>query len=154
MKRIYILALLLAIGSMVCRAQHAFLDKYADMDECSSVYISKSMLSMFPDMSGSINGVNVGNLASRLEHIQIISAEKPELIELLKKDTKHLHSDKGYEVLMRVRDDGDKVNIYFKESKNGKNEFLLIAEEEDEFTIVSIVGNVTLKEFQGMMESD
>ena len=41
--------------------------------------------------------------------------------------------------------------IYFKEQKKGNNEFILITDEKDEFTIISIAGNLTLQEIQGMM---
>jgi UDP-N-acetyl-D-mannosaminuronate dehydrogenase len=102
-------------------------------------------------MSGKINGVNVGNLAGRLEYIQILSSDSTEIIKQLRKETKDVNTKNGYEELMRVRDDGERVNIYFKEKKNKKNEFVLIADESDEYTIISIVGELTLQEMQEMV---
>ena len=49
---------------------------------------------------------------------------------------------------MRVREDGEKTTIYFKERKKGNSEFVLITDEKDEFTIISIIGDLTLKEIQ------
>ena len=150
MKRIYIFSLLLTLSTFICQAQQSFFDKYAEMDGVSSVYITKSMLKMFPSMSGKINGVDVGNLASKLENIQILSADDPNIIEQLRKDTKHISTKNGYEELMRVRDDGDKTTIYFKEKKKN-SEFILITDEGNEFTIISIVGNdISLKDIQDM----
>ena len=150
MKRIYIFSLLLTLSTFICQAQQSFFDKYAEMDGVSSVYITKSMLKMFPSMSGKINGVDVGNLASKLENIQILSADEPNIIEQLRKDTKHISTKNGYEELMRVRDDGDKTTIYFKEKKKN-SEFILITDEGNEFTIVSIIGgDLTLKDIQDM----
>ena len=150
MKRIYIFSLLLTLSTFICQAQQSFFDKYAEMDGVSSVYITKSMLKMFPSMSGKINGVDVGNLASKLENIQILSADEPNIIEQLRKDTKHISTKNGYEELMRVRDDGDKTTIYFKEKKKN-SEFILITDEGNEFTIVSIIGgDLTLKDIQEM----
>ena len=101
-------------------------------------------------MSGKINGVDVGNLASKLENIQILSADEPNIIEQLRKDTKHISTKNGYEELLRVRDDGDKTTIYFKEKKKN-SEFILITDEGNEFTIISIVGNdISLKDIQDM----
>ena len=148
MKRIYILTLLLAISTIFCRAQQSFFDKYAEMDGVSSVYITKSMLNMFPNMSGKINGVNVGNIASRLDNIQILSSDEAPIIEQLRKETKDINIKNGYEELMRVREDGEKTTIYFKERKTGNSEFVLITDEKDEFTIISIIGDLTLKEIQ------
>ena len=148
MKRIYILTLLLALSTVFCRAQQSFFDKYAEMDGVSSVYITKSMLNMFPNMSGKINGVNVGNIASRLDNIQILSSDEAPIIEQLRKETKDINTKNGYEELMRVREDGEKTTIYFKERKKGNREFVLITDEKDEFTIISIIGDLTLKEIQ------
>ena len=148
MKRIYILTLLLALSTVFCRAQQSFFDKYAEMDGVSSVYITKSMLNMFPNMSGKINGVNVGNIASRLDNIQILSSDEAPIIEQLRKETKDINTKNGYEELMRVREDGEKTTIYFKELKKGNSEFVLITDEKDEFTIISIIGDLTLKEIQ------
>lgn len=150
MKRIYIFSLLLTLSTFICQAQQSFFDKYAEMDGVSSVYITKSMLKMFPSMSGKINGVDVGNLASKLENIQILSADEPNIIEQLRKDTKHISTKNGYEELLRVRDDGDKTTIYFKEQKKN-SEFILITDSGNEFTIISIVGNdISLKDIQDM----
>ena len=149
MKRIYIFSLLLTLSTLFCQAQQSFFDKYAEMDGVSSVYITKSMLKMFPSMSGTINGVDVGNLANKLENIQILSADDSNIIEQLRKETKYINTKNGYEELMRVRDDGDKTTIYFKERKKN-SEFILMTDEGDEFTIISIIGDLTLKDIQEM----
>ena len=150
-KRTYLLTILLTLGTLFCHAQQSFFDKYAEMDGVSSVYITKSMLKMFPDMSGKINGVNVGSIANQLDNIQILSCEEAGIIEQLRKETKDINTKNGYEELMRIRDDGDKTTIYFKEKKNGNSEFVLITDEKDEFTIISIMGNITLQEMQKMV---
>lgn len=149
MKRIYIFSLLLTLSTLFCQAQQSFFDKYAEMDEVTSVYITKSMLKMFPSMSGTVNGVDVGNLANKLENIQILSADDSNIIEQLRKETKYINTKNGYEELMRVRDDGDKTTIYFKERKKN-SEFILMTDEGDEFTIISIIGDLTLKDIQEM----
>ena len=150
-KRTYLLTILLTLGTLFCHAQQSFFDKYAEMDGVSSVYITKSMLKMFPDMSGKINGVNVGSIANRLDNIQILSCEEAGIIEQLRKETKNINTKNGYEELMRIREDGNKTTIYFKEKKKGNSEFVLITDAKDEFTIISIMGNITLQELQTMV---
>ena len=59
--------------------------KRQDMDGVTSVYISKAMLSLMPDMK--TEGVNIGEVASKLDNIQILSCEKTDLIAKLKKET-------------------------------------------------------------------
>lgn len=83
MKRIYIITLLLSLCSLVSYAQNSFFDKFADMDGVTSVYISKAMLSMMPNMKA--EGINIGEVAGKLDHIQILTCEKAAPIPRIKK---------------------------------------------------------------------
>ena len=38
------------------------------------------------------------------------------------------------------------------DEKKKKKEFVLLVDEKDEFTIISIVGDLTLKEIQGLVQ--
>lgn len=149
MKRIYIITLLLSLCSLFTYAQDSFFDKFADMDGVTSVYISKAMLSMMPDMK--TEGVNIGGVASKLDNIQILSCEKPAIIAKLKKETEFINPKNGYEELMRINDEGEKTTIYLKHDKSGKKEFVLLNNEKGEFTIIIITGNLTLQEIQGII---
>ena len=55
---------------------------------------------------------------------------------------------------MRVREDGEKTTIYFKDGKKNKKEFVLLVDEKDEFTIISIVGDLSLQEIQGIIHAE
>lgn len=74
MKRTYIITLLLSLCSLFTYAQESFFDKYADMEGVTSVYISKAMLSLMPDMK--TEEIYIGELASKLDNIQILNCEK------------------------------------------------------------------------------
>lgn len=152
MKRIYILTLLFSMCSLFVKAQQSFFDKYTEMEGVTSVYISKSMLNLLPNMNGSINGVYIGNIANRLDNIQILSCDEPTIISKLRKETSHINTKNGYEELMRIREDDEKTTIYFKDSKRKTKEFILITDEKDEFTIISITGDLTLQEIQGILK--
>lgn len=150
MKRIYIISLLLSLCSLMSYAQNSFFDKFADMDGVTSVYISKAMLSMMPNMKA--EGLNIGGVAGKLDYIQILTCEKAALIPKIKKEVEYIHPRNGYEELMRVNNEGDKTTIYLKKDKNGKKEFVLLNDEKTEFTVVVITGNLTLQEIQGVVQ--
>ncbi|WP_455672774.1 DUF4252 domain-containing protein [Phocaeicola sp.] len=149
MKRIYIITLLLSFCSLFAQAQDSFFDKFADMDGVTSVYISKAMLGLMPNMQA--EGVNIGKVAGKLDNIQLLSSDKPEVIAQLKQATAHINAKNGYEELMRVNDGGDKTTIYLKRNKSGQKEFVLVNNERDEFLVVVITGNLTLEEIQGII---
>ena len=139
--------------SVCSYGQQSFFDKYAEMDGVTSVYITKSMLSLFPKGQTNVNGVNIGNIASRLDNIQILSADEQPIVDKLRKETSHINTRNGYEELMRIREDGEKTTIYFKDSKKDKKEFVLLQDAKNEFTIISIVGDLTLQEIQGIVNN-
>ena len=154
MKRTSIIALFMICCSVFCYGQQSFFDKYADLDGVTSVYITKSMLSLFPKGKTNVNGINIGDIASRLDNIQILSADEQPIIDKLRKETSVINTRNGYEELMRVREDGEKTTIYFKDGKKDKKEFVLLLDEKDEFTIISIVGDLTLQEIQGIINAE
>ena len=154
MIRTFIITLLITLSSVCSYGQLSFFDKYAEMEGVTSVYITKSMLSLFPKGQTSVNGVNIGNIASRLDNIQILSADEQPIIDKLRKETSDINTRNGYDELMRVREDGEKITIYFKDGKKDKKEFVLLRDEKDEFTIISIVGDLTLQEIQGIINAE
>ena len=154
MIRIFIITLLITLCSICSYGQQSFFDKYAEMEGVTSVYITKSMLSLLPKGQTSVNGVNIGNITSRLDNIQILSADEQPIIDKLRKESSSINTRNGYEELMRVREDGEKTTIYFKDGKKDKKEFVLLVDEKDEFTIISIVGDLTLQEIQGIINAE
>ena len=151
MIRTLIIAIMATLCSVCSYGQQSFFDKYAEMDGVTSVYITKSMLSLFPKGQTNVNGINIGDIASRLDNIQILSADEQPIVDRLRKETSDINTRNGYEELMRVREDGEKTTIYFKDGKKDKKEFVLLVDEKDEFTIISIVGDLTLQEIQGII---
>ena len=153
MIRTLIIAIMATLCSVCSYGQQSFFDKYAEMDGVTSVYITKSMLSLFPKGQTNVNGINIGDIASRLDNIQILSADEQPIVDKLRKETSDINTRNGYEELMRVREDGEKTTIYFKDGKKDKKEFVLLVDEKDEFTIISIVGDLTLQEIQGIVNN-
>ena len=153
MKRTSIITLLMICCSVFCYGQQSYFDKYADLDGVTSVYITKSMLSFFPKGKTNVNGINIGDITNRLDNIQILSSDEPAIIEKLRKETSNINNKNGYEELLRIREDGTKTTIYFNEKKKQK-EFVLLVDAKDEFTIISIVGDLTLQEIQGIIAQE
>ena len=152
MKRTYIITLLLSLCSLFTYAQDSFFDKFADMEGVTSVYISKAMLSLMPDMK--TEGVNIGEVASKLDNIQILSCEKPDIIAKLKKETAFISPKNGYQELIRINDEGEKVTIFQKQNEGKQKEFVLLCEEQNELTIIIITGNLTLQEIQSIVNKN
>ena len=145
-----LLRIMVAISSLTVNAQVKAFEKYADMKNVSYVYISKYMLGMASKASmPSVPGVDTKSLASKLTGIQIISSEEKTARVKLKNDVKDILARDKYEVLMQIREDGDKVDIYHCVGKQ-QSVVVMLMDEDDSATVMIFSGNFTLDDLMKM----
>jgi len=140
--------LLLTLGlfcTSMAFAQNSVFEKYADMDNVTSVYISKAMFQMIPAVENI--GVDLMNMKGKIESLQLVSTEKKEMIAQMKKEFSRLVTTR-HEELMRVKDGNTRVNFYSDIKNNNIKELVLLIEAEDNFTAILLTGNFTLKDLQ------
>ena len=147
-----LLCIMVAMSSLTVNAQVKAFEKYADMKNVSYVYISKYMLGMASKASmPSVPGVDTKSLASKLTGIQIISSEEKTARVKLRNDVKDILARDKYEVLMQIREDGDKVDIYHCVGKQ-QSVVVMLMDEEDSATVMIFSGNFTLDDIMKMTE--
>ena len=145
-----LLCIMVAMASLTANAQVKAFEKYADMKNVSYVYISKYMLRMASNSSmPSVPGVDTKSLASKLTGIQIISTEEKTARAKLKNDVKDILAHDKYEVLMQMREDGDKVDIYHCVGKQ-QSVVVMLMDEDDSATVMIFSGNFTLDDVMKM----
>jgi hypothetical protein len=132
-------------------AQNRIFEKYADMDNVTSVYISKAMFQMMPVVENV--GVNLMNMKGKIESLQLVSTEKRELISQMKNEFSRLVTTR-HEELMRIKDGNTRVQFYSDMKGDRIKELLLLIEAEDNFTAILLVGNFTLKDIQDIANQD
>jgi len=145
-----LLCIIVAMASLTANAQVKAFEKYADMKNVSYVYISKYMLRMASNSSmPSVPGVDTKSLANKLTGIQIVSSEEKTAREKLKNDVKAILARDKYEVLMQIREDGDKVDIYHCVGKQ-QSVVVMLMDEDDSATVMIFSGNFTLDDVMKM----
>lgn len=145
-----LLCIMVAMASLTVNAQVKAFEKYADMKNVSYVYISKYMLGMASKTSmPSVPGVDMKSLASKLTGIQIISTEEKTARAKLKKDVKDILARDKYEVLMQMREDGNKVDIYHCIGKQ-QSVVVMLMDENDSATVMIFSGNFTMDDVMKM----
>lgn len=120
-------------------------EKYADTDGVTSVYISKAMFRMMPSMENV--GLNLMNMKGKIESLCILTTEKKELIPTMRKEFSQLVK-KDHEELMRVRDEDTRTTFYADIKGEQVRNLLMLSEDEDEFTVIQLLGNFTLQDIQ------
>jgi len=147
-----LLCIIVAMTSITVNAQVKAFEKYADIKNVSYVYISKYMLGMASKSSmPSVPGVDMKTLASKLTGIQIISSEEKTARAKLKNDVKAILDRDKYEVLMQMREDGSKVDIYHCVGKQ-QSVVVMLMDENDSATVMIFSGNFTLDDVMKMTE--
>ena len=147
-----LLCIMVAMASLTINAQVKAFEKYADMKNVSYVYISKYMLGMASKASmPSVPGVDTKSLASKLTGIQIISSEEKTARAKLRNDVKDILARDKYEVLMQMREDGEKVDIYHCVGKQ-QSVVVMLMDEDDSATVMIFSGNFTLDDVMKMTE--
>ena len=145
-----LLCIIIAMASLTVNAQVKAFEKYADMKNVSYVYISKYMLGMAGKSSmPSVPGVDTKSLASKLTGIQIISSEDKTARAKLKNDVKDILARDKYEVLMQIREDGNKVDIYHCVGKQ-QSVVVMLMDEDDSATVMIFSGHFTLDDVMKM----
>jgi len=140
----FLLALSLFCTS-ICFAQNKIFEKYADMDNVTSVYISKAMFQMMPTIEKV--GVNLMNLKGKIESLQLVSSENKDRIAQMKKDFSQLVTSQHQE-LMRIKEENTRVHFYSNIKNDQVKELLMLVDSDDNYVAILLSGNFTLKDIQ------
>ena len=157
MKKIMIKTVLCAVMAFTCLNAHAQVkafEKYSEMNGVAYVYISKAMLTA---ISGRLNSmpsmpnVNAQALVGKLSAIQLVHAEKNEIRAKLKSDVQGIVKKDKYELLMQVKEDGNKADIYQNIGPQ-QSAVVMLVEEDDEVTAVVFSGKFTTEDVMKMVK--
>jgi hypothetical protein len=148
MKRLIILLFVLPM-CLLSNAQEELFKRYENTKGVETVFISKSLLSMMPDMQ--MGNMEIGKVAGKIDRIQVLTCERADLIDNICNYAISLYKRGGYEEMMRTNESGEKTYIYQK--RHGKkNEFVILDIEKNELNIVNLFGTTTLKDIKGISD--
>ena len=140
-----ILLILFLCCTSICFAQNKLFDKYSEMDNVTSVYISKAMFQMMPKIE--TNGLNLMNLKGKIEGLQVLTTENNSIKEKMRDDFKKLIS-KDHQELMRVKDGKTRATFYVKQKGDLISEMIMLADTDNSFNVIQLLGNFTLQDIQ------
>lgn len=113
------------------------------------VYISKSMLGMMPNMD--MPGVDIGNIAGKLESLEIYTAEEDLASKRLTSASEGLLRGGNYETLMLIKDEDSKTAFYVKKDKSNQgSEMLMITQDGSDATIIRFLGTFSIQDIKNI----
>lgn len=145
MKKITTIALLMLM-TLGANAQKDVFNKYKDMEGVSIVRMPKFMMRLAAWVDK-----DARTPAERVSEIRILSCEHKSLGQKIKADAQTAYERGGYEEMMRVNEEGQRVAIYHRNLKHGKNEYAILS-VGDQVAIVNIVGHLSLDDLDKVMD--
>ena len=107
-----ILSILVLLSCLTGNAQNNLFDKYGDLHNVSSVYISKTMIEMNPNLY--TKDVFIGKVAGQLDAVYIISTMDNSIKKDLRKDIDEFIQKGKYELLMKQKGVVSRSSFYVK----------------------------------------
>lgn len=150
MKNIKILAVMTALimGALTACAGNRLFANLPKSDNLSVVYISKAMMRMGLAMTGKGDS-EMGKITGAVKNangMEVVSADSPAMVELLRKETALRIKDLGMELMLNTRDGEESVNIYTGKQldDNTVRNILIVTDEPGEYNVVYILGDINL----------
>lgn len=157
MKKSIIIATALLL-SLTATAQdgRSIYNKYSDYDGVSAVYISPSMFKLIgkiPELPVGDSGVDISPIINSLSGFYLLDSENPSINRGLKEDAEKFVRNGTYELLMEVKDNGEKVKIFTCGNDKVINSLVLTAFEEKECVFIAINGEILRSELEKIITS-
>lgn len=155
-----ILSIAFFISSMVAFSQSAF-DKFEDKDGVTTVIVNKKMFEMMSKVKVDTKDKEVQqymNLLKKLDNLKVFTTNNTKVAGEMKSTVTNYLKSNPLEELMRVNDEGKKVNIYVKSgaSENIVKELLMFIDapnsKENQTVVLSLTGNFNLDEISALTE--
>ena len=147
MKNLLILLFSLFTGSLVAQADAVtkFFKSYVDDDRFSTVYISPRMFQLVSKIKINDMDADLQQLLKNIQGLHILSTHVSP--KTFYKEAVSKINTKEYEELMKVRDEGEDVLFLTKTDATGNKitELLMLVGGEDEFSLISFVGDLDLE---------
>lgn len=157
MRHFFITIVALLATAIGAHAQSPFYQacKAADNGSLQTVFIGKGLLQLVEQSSLTVNQMNFGRLVSKINCISIVTAEHAKEAKLLKKLFKeHFGSNKGFNLILEINQEGETTEIWEKKLDGGQSKFVLqVAEKGHEMTVIELTGTMTAQDIQLLMQN-
>ena len=94
-------------------------------------------------------------MASKLSSVRVLDLDDcaPVVKQRFAEETANLE-DKGYETLISVNDEGEKVRIYLRREKGDITELLIVNRSDDDASMVQLKGKIKESEIGNLVKAD
>lgn len=141
-------AVLLLVAPLMGWAQEKLFDKYSDMKEVKSVYISKTMLDMNTNVF--MSDLYVGK-AKNLNSVRLLSTMDNKVRRDMAEDIRSLVKSSKYELLMKQKGLTSKSEFYVSRRGGQVKELIMVMDGAASLKFVYLEGNMTDQEVRQIL---
>ncbi len=155
-----ILSIVFLFSTSFVFSQSVF-DKFEEKDDVTTVIVNKKMFEMMSKVKVDTQDKEVQqymNLLKKLDNLKVFTTDNIKVASDMKSTVTGYLKSNPLEELMRVNDDGKKVNIYIKSgaSENIVKELLMFIDtpngKDNQAVVLSLTGNFNLDEISALTE--
>lgn len=122
-----------------------FLNKQRNPEQFTEVNIGKELFRLAFGQADK----DMGDILRNLDQMRVLSSERnagkyAEEAKLL------IGKNSAYKQLMCVKEEGEEVYMYTRESKGDVAELVILVFEKEEFTLINFLGKINLNEISGL----
>lgn len=136
------------MATLAVSAQNPVFEKYGELRNVSSVYISKAMIEMQPDLY--TKDLYIGKVAGQLDAVYILSTLDNNIKKDMRKDIDQFISHGKYELLMKQKGVVSRSAFYVKKKGDKIKELVMISDGAASLKFILLSGDLTLKDIQNI----
>lgn len=158
-KIILLTTLVLLSFNFTLQAQNNDLfNKLNNNKDITSVYISKSMISMLPNDLISTQNNSMQNVINKLEQVEVYTSDTKNSKDYIKKEVNSLVNNNTYELLMNMKDGNNMVTFYSIKNKDNKDKIkellMLTTSDGNDCTLIRMIGDFTADDLKNIINSN
>lgn len=141
------LIILTTLSSSVNAQSNDGLKELYSIKGVTSIYVSKSMLSLVKDKSFRHDAIS--SVVQYLDAIEIFNSDNEESVGKIKTIIDKFITSSGMEILTKIKEDDENVLILGKSNGTQFTHLLMLIEEDtDELTLINMTGKIPLEKIR------
>jgi len=149
MKKTILILMILSVTTAAFSQQvvSKYMDRFENDETFTKVSVSSKMFSLFAEMEGNEEDEQLFyDITSKLKGMKVVASEKVAKPKELYDGAVADIEKAGFEELMTVKDAEEDVLISITEENGSISELIMVAGGKERFALVSIFGEINLKE--------
>ncbi len=149
-----IVGILLIIPGMAQEdAISKFFSKYEGREDFTTIYITSRMFGLIAQIPESEDEEDVMNVIRKLKGLKILTTDEYAEKEQLYREALKTLPKEGYDDLMVIKEGDEQIKFLISEKDGKINEFLMLIGGNDNFFLMSMVGDLTLDDISRLSKT-